>query len=218
MGHSISALIITCLCIICFVHAEPNQLTSQEQENVSIILKSSSPLKQNQFKKTTNKIKYNDRRFAFLMKPPLPLSRPHYTATEFYVKRLLNATKYDASVAFALDAFSEYRIGVLAWMYGIRESSLDMCKKSKKAPVMVLSTVVYSVFNKIQDRLDRIHERTMKTFEISSKRLFTGRRMSVKQVNQKAQQMLIQLKRRLQQYETTIRKTKGILRSALSFL
>lgn len=169
-------------------------------------------------RKSTNKIKYDDRRFAFLTKATLPLSKPHYTATEVYVRKLLNATKYDASIAFALDAFSEYRVEVLGWIYNIKEASLNMSKTSKKAPALVLSTVVFGIFNTIQDRLDRIHEKTMKSFETSSKRLFRGRRMSVKQANQKAQQILIQLKRRLQQYETTVRKTKGILRSALSFL
>lgn len=152
------------------------------------------------------------------MKSSLPLSKPHYVLTKDYVLKLVNATKYKTSIAIALDAFSEYRIEVLTWIYKIKEASLNMCNNSKKAPEVVLSTVVYNVFNKIQDRLDRIHEKTMKTFENNSKKLFNGRRLGAKQRNQKAQQILTQLRKQLQQYETTVRKTKGILRSALSFL
>lgn len=172
----------------------------------------------NEFRKKTGKIKQHDRRFNFLTKARLPRSKPHYDMAVKYVRILVNATRYNTSIVFALDAFSEYRIEVLFWVYGIKGGALNLSKNSKKAPQLPLATVVFGVFNTIQERLVTIHEKTMQTFENSARKLFNKRRLTVKQRNQRAQQMFVILKRKLQQYETTVRKTKGILRSALSFL
>lgn len=165
------------------------------------------------------RISDNDPRFAFLTKKPLPRSENHYKSTQKAVKTLVNAREYNASIVMAMDAFSEYRYDVLTWVYRIKDSSLKMTKKSKKAPEFALSTVVLSEFNTIQEQLDSIHEETMETFEINAQNLFCVHNTSnAKQRHQISEKMLSQLKEQLSKYEAVVRKTQSMLRSTLSFL
>lgn len=181
-------------------------------------LKASSKQNAKSPKNQKGRISDDDQRFAFLTKTPLPQSEQHYNSTMDVVKMLMDATKYDASIAFALDAFSEYRIKVLTWIYGIKEASIKMTSESKKVPEFALSTVIFKQFNTIQEKLDTIHEKTMKKFEISAKKLIKRVKLSAKERNQIVQKILSQLQKQLTEYEATVEKTQNMLRSTLSFL
>lgn len=155
--------------------------------------------------------------FVTQVELPLYLYKLHYNQTVNTVKALINAEKYNVSVAYAVNIFVEYRIKVLIWAYGIKETSLTMTKNSK-VPELALSTVVFDVFNNILERIDLYHERTVTTFEKAVERMFEVRKMDLAQRGRKTKQVLRKLTKNLKQYETMVRKTQGILRSTLSFL
>lgn len=157
-------------------------------------------------------------RSDFVNNIELPLSQLHYNQTAEIVMNLINEEKYNVSVAYSVDAFVEYRMKLLIWVYEIKTISLTMSKNST-TPELALSTVIFDVFNSILERLDGFHEKTVTTFEKAVHRMFDVRQMDFKRRVQKAHQVQNKLKKSLRQYEATVaRKTRGILRSALSFL
>lgn len=166
----------------------------------------------------SKRISDNDPRFTVLTKKTFPHTVQYYNSTENIVKALVSATKYNASIAFAIDAFSEYHIEVLAWMYGVKEASIKIAKESKKAPDFALTTVVSSQFNTLQEKFDAIHEDIIKRFENAVKKLLKRKKSTVKQRNQLSLKILNQLKKQLHEYEMTVRNARSMLRSTLSFL
>lgn len=176
------------------------------------------PKPKQQPKPHDNNAKKPKLRSDFIMDVKLPLSQIHFNQSAEIVMNLINAEKYNVSVAYAVDAFVEYRMRLLTWVYEIKETSLKMCKDSK-APELALSTVVFEVFNGVLERLDWFHEKTVTTFAKAVTRMFDVRQMDEKHRTEKARQVKNKLRRSLKQYEGTMaRKTRGILRSALSFL
>ena len=192
---------------MCFV-------SSKQAEKSQHIYNSKPTSKQMGMNDTNGQISLNDPRFAFLTKTPLPRTHKHYDAVAHVIEKLVNAAKYNPSIAFALDAFSEYRIEVLTWIYGIKEASVKMTVNSSK-PAFALSTVVFEEFNIIQEILDSNHERTMQTFETAAQHLLKS---GGNQQHQFTEHLLKLLQNKLLAYEMTVEKAQNILRSTLSFL
>lgn len=160
---------------------------------------------------TNGQISLSDSRFAYLTKTPLPRTQKHYDAVAHAIEELVNAAKYNPSFAFALDAFSEYRIEVLTWIYRIKDATMKLTVNSTKASAFALSTIVFQHFNIIQESLDSIHEQTKQKFETNAKYL-------LKSGGNQRHQFTQNLLKQLLAYEMIVGKTKNILQSTLSFL
>lgn len=145
------------------------------------------------------------------------LSMPRYIEKLNYVRQLVQAEQYNASIVYALDAFSEYRMVIVTWLYEIKKENLEKCKTSKKAPTLALATVVFRVLNNAQRSLLNIHEKTIKNFEDNAHKLFNNSEMRKSNPRLQVKKILDLLLNNLQQYEKTVLHTRNILGQGLSF-
>lgn len=145
----------------------------------------------------------------------MPRTQPHYLAAKQPIQVLIDADKYEAATAFALNVFSEYRSDVLIWVYQVKAGSIELTEKKKKIPPYIYATVVFSIFNTAQRVLDNFHEKTMKTFGDWINAMFkrNGNRRTASQ-----RQLDRQLQVNLKKYAVIVRKVKGVFRNTLSFL
>lgn len=143
---------------------------------------------------------------------------PRYIEKVNGVRKLMTENVSNLTIVYALDAFSEYRIRVLTWLYEVKKDSLDKCKTSKKAPALSLATVVFRVFNNAQRKLLGIHEQTMETFDKSARKLFTNTQTKQHNTRVKVKELLDLLKQNLKKYENTILEARRILKAGLAFL
>lgn len=156
-------------------------------------------------------------RSEFVKNVEVPHYELHFNKTADKITPLITGGKYNVSIPYAVNAFSAYRMKVLTWVYGIKETSLTMTKNAV-APELALSTVVFNVFNTILERLDFYHEKLTTSFENAIKKMLEVGEQDENQREHKVMQVLRRLNKNLKQYETMVRKTQSMLRSTLSFL
>lgn len=199
---------------------QPNpQAKKQKKKTVphSVDTSSTKTLKKQMFGKQSKnvKIQADDKRFEFLMRTPLPTVKEHFDIAKKAIISLINADKFHAARSFALDAFSNYRIQVMSYVYRIKGESIKLCENSTKVPPFILATVVFEIFNTAQQRLEAYHENQMKRFQKFDDELI---KQHPNQYKQNRDKIIVKLRRSLKKYENIVRKTKGIFRSSLAFL
>lgn len=147
------------------------------------------------------------------MKKPLPKVKPNILEAKKPIDILINAGQYQAASSFALNAFSEYRIKVLSWVYRIKAKSLELCEL--KPEPYIFATPVFDVFNLAQEKLDKYHEQSMTDFQSFCINLF---KTNPQQHAKKRNALYRRLENRLNKYQQVVRQAKQIFRYCLSFL
>lgn len=103
---------------------------------------------------------------GYLPTEPVPCATYHFTESKDWIVGSLETNLIDAAKSFTLDAFENYRILILKYLYDIKKSAEDGLANTKlKAPKFLLTTILYHVCNKAQITIEAYHQEVMNRFK-----------------------------------------------------
>lgn len=154
----------------------------------------------------------HNRKLAFINTTPIPLSQPVYDNVHSAISHLIEMGNVQAARSFALNAFDDYHFQVFKYIYKIKQRSVELTNHIKKIQPFVAATVVFDIFDTAQDKIINFHENSIRQFQQFDDDTF---RKNPNRNFQNEHTVLVQLKRRLKQYEDKVRKVEGIFRQSL---
>lgn len=132
------------------------------------------------------------------------------------VKHLIDRHELEEASAIAINAFATYRVQVLRYVFSLKNAALNICnEKENAADGLILSTVVFKIFNTALNHLENYHHASIQDITTFTRKTLHNHH-DRKRVNSKP--ILKEMRRRLSGYVEKVRFAQNAIRVSLSLI